>query len=240
MNTGNIANWDGNMMDIGPIYPFVDGRAQWSSSPSSSGSGWHYLQIQMENRMLESEAQKLRQGDNLQKAIAAEHSPDACRPHRRRAGDAGGNAGVRPVPVCCAAAASGHSGQAVRLDRADEGCQCRRSGGVRRRSRAIPPHATSGSVIGRVSNPAHDRRIDRHEADSQSAPPPSPGSNPRSSRSCTHSAAFAPEASRASFSRSKYSAIRADDGTLAVHVGHPHRIHLLSGDRAQINGKRSR
>jgi hypothetical protein len=76
MNTGNIANWDGNMMDIGPIYPFVGWEGVMVIIAVIFWIGWHYLQIQMENRMLESEAQKLRQGDNLQKAIAAEHEPE--------------------------------------------------------------------------------------------------------------------------------------------------------------------
>jgi hypothetical protein len=76
MNTGNIANWDGNMMDIGPIYPFVGWEVPMVIIAFIFWIGWHYLQIQMENRQLEAEAQKLRQGDNLQKAIAAEHAPE--------------------------------------------------------------------------------------------------------------------------------------------------------------------
>jgi hypothetical protein len=76
MNTGNIANWDGNMMDIGPIYPFVGWEVWMVVIAFIFWIGWHYLQIQMENRQLEAEAQKLRQGDNLQKAMAAEHPPE--------------------------------------------------------------------------------------------------------------------------------------------------------------------
>ena len=38
--------------------------------------GWHYLQMRMENRGLESEALMLRQGDNLLKAVQAEHTPE--------------------------------------------------------------------------------------------------------------------------------------------------------------------
>jgi hypothetical protein len=76
MNTGNIANWDGNMMDIGPLYPFVGWEVPMVIIAVVFWLGWHYLQIQMENRMLESEAQKLRQGDNLQKALASEHNPE--------------------------------------------------------------------------------------------------------------------------------------------------------------------
>jgi predicted negative regulator of RcsB-dependent stress response len=76
MNTGNIADWNGNMMDIGPIYPFVGWEVWMVIIAVVFWLGWHYLQIQMENRLHDAEAQKLRQGDNLQKAIAAEHSPE--------------------------------------------------------------------------------------------------------------------------------------------------------------------
>lgn len=76
MNTGNIANWDGNILDIGPIYPFVGWETLMVIVAIVFWLGWHYLQIRMENRQLESEAQKLRQSDNLQKAIASEHAPE--------------------------------------------------------------------------------------------------------------------------------------------------------------------
>jgi len=52
MNTGNIANWDGNMMDIGPIYPFVGWEVPMVIIAFIFWIGWHYLQIQMENRQL--------------------------------------------------------------------------------------------------------------------------------------------------------------------------------------------
>ena len=76
MNTGNITDWNGYLMDIGPIYPFVRWGVPMVIIAFIFWIGWHYLQIQMENRQLEAEAQKLRQGDNLQKAIAAEHNPE--------------------------------------------------------------------------------------------------------------------------------------------------------------------
>jgi len=75
MNTGNITNWDGNILDIGPIYPFVGWEGLMVVICVIFWLGWHYLQIRMENRQHDAEAQKLRQGDNLQKAIAAEHEP---------------------------------------------------------------------------------------------------------------------------------------------------------------------
>jgi hypothetical protein len=36
--------------------------------------GWHIWQIKMESKRLQTEAQQLRQGGNLQKAVTEEHS----------------------------------------------------------------------------------------------------------------------------------------------------------------------
>jgi hypothetical protein len=76
MNTGNIANWDGNILDIGPIYPFVGWEGTMVVIAVIFWIGWHILQIRMENALHDTEAQSLRQGDNLQKAIASEHEPE--------------------------------------------------------------------------------------------------------------------------------------------------------------------
>jgi hypothetical protein len=76
MNTGNIENWDGNILDVGPIYPFVGWEGLMVVIAVIFWVGWHIMQIRMENRLHDTEAQSLRQGDNLQKAIAAEHEPE--------------------------------------------------------------------------------------------------------------------------------------------------------------------
>ncbi len=65
MTTGNFADWDGKMMDLGPIYPFVGWEVPM---------GWHIWQIRMENRTLETEAANLRKDGNLQRALQTEHS----------------------------------------------------------------------------------------------------------------------------------------------------------------------
>jgi len=76
MQTGNITDWSGNMFDIGPIYPFVGWEVPMAILLAIFWIGWHYLQIRMENRRHETEALNLRQGDNLQKALQAEHTPE--------------------------------------------------------------------------------------------------------------------------------------------------------------------
>ena len=76
MNTGRIENWDGTITDIGPIYPFVGSEMLMVILCLIFWIGWHVLQIRMENRTLEEEAQRLRQGNNLQQVLEAEHSPE--------------------------------------------------------------------------------------------------------------------------------------------------------------------
>jgi hypothetical protein len=74
MSTGNVENWDGNVMEMGPIYPFVGWEGFMVVLCVIVWVGWHIWQIKMENKRLESEAQRLRQSGNLQKAVADEHS----------------------------------------------------------------------------------------------------------------------------------------------------------------------
>jgi hypothetical protein len=73
MSTGNFANWDGNVLDIGPIYPFVGWEGSMVVLCVIFWIGWHILQIKMENRQLEDEARMLRQSGALQKALDSEH-----------------------------------------------------------------------------------------------------------------------------------------------------------------------
>ena len=74
MSTGNFDNWDGNVMDIGPIYPFVGWEGLMVVLGIIFWVGWHIWQIKMESKRLQTEAQQLRQGGNLQKAVTEEHS----------------------------------------------------------------------------------------------------------------------------------------------------------------------
>ena len=76
MRTGVVDNWNGNMLDIGPIYPFVGWEGLMVVACLIFWIGWHYLQMRMENRGLDSVALMLRQGDNLQRAVQAEHTPE--------------------------------------------------------------------------------------------------------------------------------------------------------------------
>lgn len=72
MNTGNVENWDGNLLDLGPIYPFVGSEGIMVIIAVIFWIGWHILQIRAENRQHDEEAARLRQSGNLQKAVEAE------------------------------------------------------------------------------------------------------------------------------------------------------------------------
>ncbi len=72
MTTGNFTDWSGNLLDLGPLYPFVGWEGLMVLVLFVAWIGWHILQIRAENRQLHDEAQLLRQGGNLAKAVEAE------------------------------------------------------------------------------------------------------------------------------------------------------------------------
>jgi len=76
MSTGNFANWDGNVMDIGPIYPFVGWEGLMVVLAVIFWVGWHVMQIKMENRQVDEETTALSKQGNLQKALDAERPID--------------------------------------------------------------------------------------------------------------------------------------------------------------------
>jgi hypothetical protein len=72
--TGNFTNWDGNITDMGPIYPFVGAEGLMVIILLVLWIGWHIVQIRMENRQMDNEARTLSQGDNLQRTLQEEHT----------------------------------------------------------------------------------------------------------------------------------------------------------------------
>jgi hypothetical protein len=74
MTTANFDNWNGNMMDLGPLYPFVGTEWLMAIILLVAWIVWHIWQIRMENQVHEDSARMLRQGDNLHKATLQEHS----------------------------------------------------------------------------------------------------------------------------------------------------------------------
>ena len=72
--TGNFTDWNGNMTDLGPLYPFVGWEWLMVIILVVLWIWWHISQIREENRQLDAEAEMLRQGENLQKALQEEHT----------------------------------------------------------------------------------------------------------------------------------------------------------------------
>ena len=72
MSTGNFANWDGDLTQLGPIYPFVGSEMLMVIIAVVFWIVWHILQIRMENRQHDDEVANLRKTGNLQKAVEAE------------------------------------------------------------------------------------------------------------------------------------------------------------------------
>ncbi len=73
MNRG-FTNWDGNIADIGPIYPFVGWELTMVLILVVIWVVWHIWQIQMENQQLDGEAELMRKREALQKALQDEHT----------------------------------------------------------------------------------------------------------------------------------------------------------------------
>jgi hypothetical protein len=72
MTTGNFTDWSGNMLDLGPLYPFVGWEDLMVLLAFIAWIGWHILQMRAEKKQHEDQARLLRQGDNLAKAVEAE------------------------------------------------------------------------------------------------------------------------------------------------------------------------
>lgn len=75
MKTASFSDWSGNMFDLGPLYPFVGWEVPMVILGFIFWIGWHVLQTRAENRELDEAARKLREGDSLQRALQAEHTP---------------------------------------------------------------------------------------------------------------------------------------------------------------------
>ncbi|MFZ2508904.1 MAG: hypothetical protein WAW79_10595 [Steroidobacteraceae bacterium] len=76
MSTGIFSDWGGAMMDLGPLYPLVGWETVMVILLAVFWVGWHVVQIRGENRQWEEETRRLREGDNLLRAVQAEHTPE--------------------------------------------------------------------------------------------------------------------------------------------------------------------
>ena len=76
MTNTTFNDWNGNIPDIGPIYPFVGWEVLMVIVLIAFWIWWHFMQIRMENDADRAAAEDLRNGDNLAKALEAEHTQE--------------------------------------------------------------------------------------------------------------------------------------------------------------------
>jgi hypothetical protein len=74
MSTGNFESWDGNILDLGPLYPFVGSEGLMVVILVALWIGWHIAQVVGESRDLTERIRRLNQQNGLQKALDAEHT----------------------------------------------------------------------------------------------------------------------------------------------------------------------
>jgi hypothetical protein len=68
-----FTNWDGNIADIGPIYPWVGSEVAMVIVGFVFWIGWHVVQLRMESRRFDDQARALRQSGELQRVMQSEH-----------------------------------------------------------------------------------------------------------------------------------------------------------------------
>jgi hypothetical protein len=72
MSTGNFESWDGNVLDLGPLYPFVGFEGFMVIILVAAWVAWHIAQMVGENRELQHRVQQLSKSGELQKALESE------------------------------------------------------------------------------------------------------------------------------------------------------------------------
>ena len=56
MTTGNFTDWSGNMLDLGPLYPFVGWEGVMVVLAFIAWIGWHILQMRAEKKQHDDQA----------------------------------------------------------------------------------------------------------------------------------------------------------------------------------------
>jgi hypothetical protein len=72
MSTGNIENWTGDMLAIGPLYPFVGIETLLVIVCFVLWIVWHIWQSRMESSNYNDDMETLKHGDNMAKALRGE------------------------------------------------------------------------------------------------------------------------------------------------------------------------
>lgn len=69
MSTGMIETWTGNMLDIGPMYPFVGSEVVLWIVGLVFWIGWHIWQSRFEDQRYKEEVESYAKADDIKKAL---------------------------------------------------------------------------------------------------------------------------------------------------------------------------
>jgi len=74
MSTGNFESWEGEITEIGAIYPFVGSEFILWLIGIGLWILWHVLQCRAENKQYEDELKKFGDSDTIKKLLDVENS----------------------------------------------------------------------------------------------------------------------------------------------------------------------
>ena len=72
MSTGSFENWHGDMLAIGPLYPFAGSEMLLCIIALVFWIGWHIWQVRMESSNYNDDMATLKVNDNMAKALRGE------------------------------------------------------------------------------------------------------------------------------------------------------------------------
>ncbi|MFM9842676.1 MAG: hypothetical protein ACKVOI_06880 [Dongiaceae bacterium] len=72
MTLEEVGSWQGNMLDIGPLYPMVGSEGILVLIGVVLWIGWHIWQFRMENSNYADDLKTLKLNDNMAKALRGE------------------------------------------------------------------------------------------------------------------------------------------------------------------------
>lgn len=72
MSTGSFADWQGNMTEIGPLYPFVGSEMLWAAIGLAIWLVWVVVQWRMESSNYEDDLKVLKVQGNMERALKGE------------------------------------------------------------------------------------------------------------------------------------------------------------------------
>jgi hypothetical protein len=72
MSTGDFQDWTGNILDIGPVYPFVGSEVFLWIVGLACWIGWHLWQARFESKTYREDMEKLSKNDNLARVLKGE------------------------------------------------------------------------------------------------------------------------------------------------------------------------